>query len=136
ETLWDLNLETVTLSVPRLHVHARCKAWWTPEITEKRKKMRGAKRQLKTAPSEDNHSYYKHTRNEYFPSIKQSKTDMWNIYVEEAKRSTVYDPLKQLKPRQIQQTPAIWHSGIETTTFRDKAELLRSVMFPAPPQFQ
>jgi hypothetical protein len=48
----------------------------------------------------------------------------------------VYDPLKQLKPRRIQQTPTIKHNGIEATTFGEKAELLRSVMFPPPPQFQ
>src|SRR5690606_41893771 len=83
ETLRDLILEAVTSSVPRLRVHARSKAWWTPEITDKRKKMRGAKRQLKAAPSEENHFYYKRTWNEYFRSIKQSKTDMWNTYVED-----------------------------------------------------
>src|SRR5690606_18980039 len=129
ETLRDLILEAVTSSVPRLHVHARSKAWWTQEITDKRKKMRGAKRQHKAAPSEENHFYYKRTRNEYFRSIKQSKTDKWNTYVEEAKGSKVYDPLKQLKPRRTQKTPAIRHNGVEATTFRDKAELLRSVMF-------
>src|SRR5690606_16755896 len=91
ETLRDLILEAVTLSVPRLRVHARPKAWWTPEITAKQKKMRGAKPQLKTAPSKENHSNYKRTRNEYFHTIKQSKTDMWNAYVEEAKGSKVYD---------------------------------------------
>jgi hypothetical protein len=79
---------------------------------------------------------YKRTRNDYFRSIKQSKTDMWNTYVEEAKGSTVYDLLKQLKPCQIQQTPTIWHNEIETTTFRNKAELLEKVMFPTPSQFQ
>src|SRR5690606_3476163 len=110
--------------------------WWTQDITAKQKKMKGAKRQLKTAPSEDNHSYYKRTRNDYFRTIKQSKTDMWNTYVEEAKGSKVHDPLKQLKPRRTQQTPAIRHNGIEATTFKDKADLLRRVMFPAPPQFQ
>src|SRR5690606_40495744 len=105
--------ESVTSSVPRLHVHARSKAWWTQEITDKRKKMRGAKRQHKAAPSEENHFYYKRTRNEYFRSIKQSKTDKWNTYVEEAKGSKVYDPLKQLKPRRTQKTPAIRHNGVE-----------------------
>src|SRR5690606_30016451 len=62
ETLRDLILEAVTLSVSRLRVHAQSKAWWTPEITAKRKKMKGAKRQLKEAPSEGNHFYYKCTQ--------------------------------------------------------------------------
>ena len=136
ELLRDCILEAVKASVPKLRIHARSKAWWTPEITAKRRKMKGAKRQLKLEPSEDNHLYYKRTRNEYFRSIKQSKTNMWNTYVEDATGSKVYDPLKQLKPRRTQQTPTIKHNGIEATTFREKAELLRSVIFPPPPQFQ
>ena len=52
------------------------------------------------------------------------------------KRIKSVRPTQATKPRRTQQTPTIRHNGIEATTFKDKADLLRRVMFPAPPQFQ
>ena len=94
-----------------------------------------SERLLKSTPTEENHLQYKRKRNDYFRSIKQSKTNMWNTYMEELKGSKVYDGLKQLKPRRTQQTPTIKHEGITASTFAEKADLLRTVMFPALPQF-
>ncbi|RPA71125.1 hypothetical protein BJ508DRAFT_218406 [Ascobolus immersus RN42] len=83
ELLRDLIVAAVKASVPRLRLHPRSKAWWTQELTNKRKAMKTSQRVMKLLPSEDSHARCKQRRNDYFRSIKKSKTDMWNQYVED-----------------------------------------------------
>ena len=97
--------------------------------------MKAAKRQLKMDPTEESHSNFKRQRNSYFRAIKQSKTNMWNTYVEELTGPDIFKGLQELKPRKTQQTPIINHNGITTSTFIEKANLFRTVMFPTPPKF-
>ncbi|RPA70842.1 hypothetical protein BJ508DRAFT_218859, partial [Ascobolus immersus RN42] len=107
ELLRDLIVAAVESSVPRLRLHPRSKAWWTQELTNKRKAMKTSQRIMKFLPSEDSHARYKQRRNDYFRSIKKSNTDMWNQYVEELDGPEVNKLMRRLRIRKTQQTPTI-----------------------------
>src|SRR5690606_22232057 len=135
ELLRDIMVSSVEASVPRVRIHARSKAWWTIELTAKRKAMKVSQRQLKQSPSPERFAEYKSRRNEYYRSIRKSKTEMWNKYVEDLEGSEIYKVLKRARTRHTQQTPTIIHNGYTATSFQDKAQLFRSAMFPPPPVF-
>src|SRR5690606_1089831 len=62
ELLRDIIVSSVEASVPRIRIHARSKAWWTQELTAKRKAMKVSQRQLKQSPSQESFAEYKSIR--------------------------------------------------------------------------
>ena len=98
--------------------------------------MKASQRTLKHYPSAETHQEYKQKRNAYYQSIQKSKSDMWNQYVEELDGPELHKLLKRLRIRKTQQTPTLQYGGSTATTFKEKAELFRTAMFPPPPAYE
>jgi len=98
--------------------------------------MKVSQRQLKQSLSPESFAEYKSRRNIYFHSIRKSKTEMWNKYVEDLEGSEIYKVLKRVHTSRTQQTPTIVYKGRTVTSFKDKAQLFRTAMFPLLPVFR
>src|SRR5690606_36798242 len=126
----------VEVSVPELRLCSRSKVWWTDEIKMARKRLRHLERRWKAKrTSWKRRKKYKKARNAYFRLIRKSKKDAWDRFLAEAEGKEVFTAFNYTKPRRTQRTPSLQSGEKEVTTFEEKCELFREVMFPPPPTY-
>jgi hypothetical protein len=131
--LRDLILEANSRSIPYRRPSPRSKSWWNDEITAKRREMASARNDWKATRSEHDWITFKSFRNRYFRSIRQAKSDSWKEFLQGAVGKSVFHAYRYTKPRRVERTPILRHEGREVIKFGEKCELLRTVMFPPPP---
>ena len=73
------------------------------------------------------------TRNMYHRTIKDTKRQHWDTFLNEARGKEIFTALKYTKPRKTEPTPDITYDSETATTFQEKANLFRQSMFPPPP---
>jgi len=132
-------LETASnYSIPRIRVTSRSKSWWTPELSQLRKKMSSSRRLWKKR-REDNLAYlsFKKERNTYFLEVKKAKKTHWDSYLEKAEGKEIFKALNYNRCY-TSSIPALKDpSNIDTTklstTFEEKTTTLLTNLFPTPP---
>jgi ribonuclease HI len=131
--LRDTIAEAVNNSVPLIRVSPRSKTWWTPEVKEKRTVMAARLRRWREYLNPATFLDFKRTRNDYFKSIRKAKEESWTNFLNEAKGADIFKALRYCRPRKVQRTPVLEHQDRTATTFAEKAQMMREVLFPPLP---
>jgi hypothetical protein len=98
--------------------------------------MLRSKRVWKRNKTIENWQAFKVQRNLYFKVIRKAKESSWLTYLTEAQGQDAYKALQYLKPRRIQQTPCLSYEDNIATSFTEKTQLFRKVLFPPPPEIE
>jgi hypothetical protein len=110
------------------------KRWWNIEIEEKRKIKLACKRDWFNNRDDNHHQRYKAARNDFFRTIRKSKTKSWNKYLAEVKKNKIWDAHRYTKPVRWAQTDAQEFEGQTCSTFEDKEKAFRKTLFPLVPK--
>jgi len=122
-------------SIPQKRYIAISKPWWTPDLKHLRTDMTRSQRQLKSLGTAEAKSQYLIARNTYFLAIKRAKRDHWNCFLEKEDPKSIYKALAYTKDFKSNKIPGIRQDkGDLATTFKDKCEAFRAILFPSPPK--
>ena len=68
-------------------------------------------------------------KNKYFAAIKKAKRDHWNSFLEREEPQAIFKAMAYTKENREGNLPPIQGK----TTFKEKASILRTTLFPPPP---
>lgn len=135
ELLRDSILTAITAAVPLARPSPQSKAWWTEELTVKRKAMARRERHWKLFRTEDTMGLFKLARHEFGKALHSAKTSHWDQFVAQAQGKDLYTIFAYTKPKRVQRTSVLQANGQTATVFKDKAQLFRHTLFPPPPAY-
>ena len=73
-------------------------------------------------------------KNTYFNAIKSTKLAHWNKFLENEDSQSIFKAMKYTKDTIYQPIPSILSSNSELkSTFQEKCNIFRTVLFPLPP---
>ena len=133
EILRDTLQQAAIQSIPLKKPSIRSKAWWTEQLTTKRKEMAKHKRLWKSTRQLVFWEQFKQKRNEYFRLIQNTKQSHWHNFLETADGQNLFTAYKYTKPRRVEKTPTLVLDGVLASDFTTKCDIFRTAMFPSPP---
>lgn len=124
-------------SIPKRKPSSRSKAWWSEDLTSKRRGLGKARRAWKRTQSSEAEHLFLAKRNEYFRDIKTAKTNCWDSFLEGAKDKEVFKAYSYTKQR-LQKLPILKYEEDSreksAVSFSDKAHAIFSTLFQNPPE--
>ena len=128
-------LRAAKKSIPHIKQGLRSKPWWSSELKDLRKNMIQAQQTLRCYPEQENvREGYRNARNAYFKTIKNSKQNHWNTFLENEDTKTIFKALSYTKDMRVSKIPPITTpDGSVKESFQGKCEAFRKSLFPVPP---
>lgn len=124
-------------AMPPRKQHKKSVPWWTPELTKKRKEVRGLKRKAQRTNTEEEREErrkeYKKEFNAYKTLLLKTRVEKWKSFCAENTTNdpwgAVYRMLRNKKPKMID-TTIRKRNGEYTTTIEDTHQYLLDTFFP------
>ena len=85
-------------TIPRIRPCERSKPWWTEDLNKLRKALHKALQRYKKSRSIPDHTAWKRTRNQYFHTIREAKTQYKENFLMNATRKEVFTATKYTRP--------------------------------------
>lgn len=115
---------------PEHNITPRSKTWWSEDISTERKHMNSALKDWKVDRQPQQWEEYQATWNKFFRVIREKETEHWDKCLANARSKDIFTAMKYSKPRRCEKTPTLHANDTTATTFREKAYMFRTSLFP------
>ena len=77
----------------------------------------------------------KDAKNQYFNTVKMTKTKHWNKFLEKEDTQSIFKAMSYTKGISSQLIPSLYNSETKEleSTFQNKCNIFRNTLFPTPP---
>jgi len=127
-------VEAASNSIPKSTTSPYSKPWWNEDLKTLRKSMLYYSRKCKASGYTLYKQELQNAKNTYFNAIKSTKLAHWNKFLENEDSQSIFKAMKYTKDTIYQPIPSILSSNNELkSTFQEKCNIFRTVLFPPPP---
>ena len=89
DNIYNEIYEMLILTCPEYRPSKKSKKWWTAELSDLRDFTKQAKKRFKKYKTDIHYEEYSNLRNTYHETLRKTKTDHWNNFIENLTTKTV-----------------------------------------------